>query len=214
MTGGLIAGLIWQAALWGYITFQVGFVKYASIYGALASIPINLVWFYISWNIVLLGAEISFAVQNVRTFHGENTALTRSWTYHELVALNLLVRIGSRFLKGHPPVGANILVEDLNIPIRLTNQVLQEMVAGGLLIEVTGEKRLYQPAQDLSRITIEKVIRVLRNTGGPDNIPPALLQSPAVSRIEKIVNKSLAQAGSNLTMEELLTQADSDQADQ
>ena len=79
LLGGLIAGLLWQAALWGYITFQVGFVRYAAIYGALASIPINLVWIYISWNIVLLGAEISFAVQNVRTFSGEEEALSRSW---------------------------------------------------------------------------------------------------------------------------------------
>ncbi|MDP8215251.1 MAG: YhjD/YihY/BrkB family envelope integrity protein [Candidatus Euphemobacter frigidus] len=209
LIGGLVAGLVWQAALWGYITFQVGFVKYANIYGALASIPINLVWLYISWNIVLLGAEISFAVQNIRTFHGEETALSRSWAYQELVALNLLVRIGSRFLQGKPPGGVEELAGELDVPIRLVNQVLQEMVEGGLINEVSGNQRLYQPARDLSALTVKTVIEVLRNSGGPEIIPPTLKKSPAVWRIEEILDKSLAEGAADLTMEDLLGSASS-----
>lgn len=205
LVGGLIAGLIWQAALWGYITFQVGFMKYASIYGALASIPINLVWLYISWNLVLLGAEISFAVQNVRTYHGEESALTRSWAYRKLVAINLLVRIGSRFLRGAPPAGAEELTEDLNIPIRLVNEILRQMANGGLINEVAGGERLYQPAQDLSALTLKMVLDTLQNSGGPEVIPPVLLQSPAVRRIKQILDESSAKSGGDLTMEELLT---------
>jgi len=205
LAGGLIAGLIWQAALWGYITFQVGFMKYASIYGALASIPINLVWLYISWNLVLLGAEISFAIQNVRTFHGEESALTRSWAYKELVALNLLVRIGTSFLKGKPPADVAELADNLDVPVRLVNQVLQQMSTGGLINEVAGEDRRYQPAQDLSGLTLKTVLDVLRNSGGPEIIPPVLRQSPEVSRIEKIISDSTASTGSALTIDKLLT---------
>ena len=212
LSGGLLAGLIWQAALWGYITFQVGFVKYAGIYGALASIPINLIWLYISWNLVLLGAEISFAVQNVRTYHGEGSALTRSWAYRELVAINLLVRIGSRFIKGTPPSGAEELAGDLNVPIRLANQILQQMSTGGLINEVAGEERLYQPAQDLSAITLKMVLDILRNSGGPEVIPPVLLQSPEVCRIENILKDSLKKSSADLTLEELLIQAKSNKA--
>lgn len=208
LIGGVIAGLSWQAALWGYITFQVGFVKYASIYGALASIPINLVWLYISWNLVLLGAEISFAVQNVKTYYGEESALNRSWAYRELVALNLLVQIGSRFLKGEAPTGADELAEDLNIPIRLVNQTLQEMNTGGLINELAGDKKLFQPAEDLSAMTLEKILKTLRNSGGPEIIPPILLQSSVVKRIEQILDESMALNEGNLTLEELINQSE------
>ncbi|MFH1038530.1 MAG: YihY/virulence factor BrkB family protein [PVC group bacterium] len=205
LVGGLIAGLTWQAALWGYITFQLGFVKYASIYGALASIPINLVWVYISWNIVLLGAEISFAVQNVRTFYGEEAALSRSWNYQELVALNLLVRIGSRFLAGVPPAAAEELAGYFNVPVRLVNQSLQQMADGGLLNEIAGEERYYQPARDLSTMTLKSVVHALRSSGGPVVIPPPLKTSPTVLRIEEILKRSLEETGGTLTMAELLS---------
>ncbi len=205
LVGGLLAGLTWQAALWGYITFQLGFVKYASIYGALASIPINLVWVYISWNIVLLGAEISFAVQNVQTFYGEEAALSRSWNYQELVALNLLVRIGTRFLKGEPPVAAASLAGDFDVPVRLVNQSLQQMADGGLLSEIAGEERHYQPARDLSTMTLKSVVHALRSSGGPAVIPPPLKTSPAVLRIEDILKHSLEEPGGTLTMADLLS---------
>lgn len=205
VVGGLIAGLAWQAALWGYITFQVGFMKYASIYGALASIPINLVWLYISWNVVLLGAEISFAVQNVRTFHGEGAALSRSWNYHELVALNLLVRIGSRFLKGDPPVDAETLAGDFDVPFRLVNRSLQQMIDGGLINEVAGDERYFQPARDLSTMTLKSIVHALRSEGGPKVIPPTLKTSPAVLQIERILDRSLDETGGTLTMAELIS---------
>jgi len=113
----------------------------------------------------------------------EGSALTRSWAYRELVAINLLVRISSRFIKGTPPAGAEELAGDLDVPIRLANQILQQMSTGGLINEVAGEERLYQPAQDLSAITLKMVLDILRNSGGPEVIPPVLLQSPEVCRI-------------------------------
>jgi membrane protein len=208
LLGGLVAGLLWQAALWGYITFQVGFVRYAAIYGALASIPINLVWIYISWNIVLLGAEISFAVQNVRTFSGEEEALSRSWAYRELVAVNLLVRIAERFQKGGKAPVPEELAEGLEVPIRLVNQTLEQMTRGGVVSEVAGERPGYQPARDLEQLTLEEVIDSLRQAGGPEKVSPALLKSPVVRRIEEIVDRSLSEHGGSLTIGELLAPAD------
>lgn len=203
--GGLIAGLLWQAALWGYITFQVGFVRYAAIYGALASIPINLVWIYISWNIVLFGAEISFAVQNVRTFSGEEEVLSRSWAYQELVALNLLVRIAECFREGGEAPGPEELAEGLEIPIRLVNQSLERMTEGGIVNEVAGARPGYQPARDLARLTLKEVIDNLRRAGGPEEVSPALLKAPAVRRFEEIIDRSLQEHGGALSLEELLT---------
>ena len=66
--GGIIGGTLWQLTQWIYIHFQVGVSRYSMIYGTFASIPVFLIWLYISWMIVLFGAEISFAFQNVRTY--------------------------------------------------------------------------------------------------------------------------------------------------
>lgn len=204
LTGGVVAGLIWQAALWGYVTFQVGFIKYARIYGAMAQIPINLIWIYTSWLIVLFGAEVSFAVQNVRTYHREEGALSRSWAYQEVVALNILDRVARAFVSGPRPLNAEELAGDLNVPIRLANQLLERMVEGGLINEVAGKARSYQPARDLGRITVREVIAALRNSGGPRVIPPYLKESPLVIGVENCLDKARKEFGENLTLKDLV----------
>src|SRR5438105_9864853 len=61
--GALIAAVLFQLGQWAYVTFQIGAANYQAIYGALAAVPIFLVWIYIAWSIVLFGAEISATIQ-------------------------------------------------------------------------------------------------------------------------------------------------------
>jgi YihY family inner membrane protein len=66
LLGGVVAGTIWQVTQWGYFHFQVGVANYNAIYGALAALPIFLVWIYTSWLIVLFGLELVRAHQQQR----------------------------------------------------------------------------------------------------------------------------------------------------
>ena len=68
LAGGIVAGTVWQMAQWAYINWQIGVSKYNAIYGSFAQLPLFLVWLYASWVIVLLGSEISYAVQNVMLY--------------------------------------------------------------------------------------------------------------------------------------------------
>ena len=197
--GALLGGLIWQGALWGYITFQVGFVKFTNIYGALASIPINLVWMYISWMIVLLGAEICFAVQNLNTYRREGESLSLSWAYQELVGLNIMILIVRAFQRGESPRNVENLAGELNVPVRLLNHLLQGMVEGGLINEVSSRGGGFQPAHDPAVLTVREVLEALRSFGGPKIIPPRLRESAAIKRIRG--------ADPDLTLNQLLEQA-------
>jgi len=61
--GSLVASILLQFAQWAFIYFQYGINSYAAIYGALASIPVLLTWIYMTWVIVLLGAEVTAAFE-------------------------------------------------------------------------------------------------------------------------------------------------------
>ncbi|PLX13185.1 MAG: YihY/virulence factor BrkB family protein, partial [Marinilabiliales bacterium] len=65
---GIISGTAFVFIQWVYIHFQVGVSKYNAIYGSFAALPLFLIWLQMSWLIVLFGAEISFAVQNVEKY--------------------------------------------------------------------------------------------------------------------------------------------------
>ncbi|MEO8605557.1 MAG: YihY/virulence factor BrkB family protein [bacterium] len=63
--GALVAGTLWQFAQWAYVTFVIRLVRYSAVYGALWQLPILLAWIYIAWGIILFGAEVSRAHQEV-----------------------------------------------------------------------------------------------------------------------------------------------------
>jgi membrane protein len=63
--GALVAGTLWQFAQWTYVTFVIRLVRYSAVYGALWQLPILLAWIYIAWCVILYGAEVSRAQQEV-----------------------------------------------------------------------------------------------------------------------------------------------------
>ncbi len=61
--GALVAAILFEFARWGFRLFVLGAHTYQQIYGkALAVIPVFLVWIYLSWVIVILGASIAAAI--------------------------------------------------------------------------------------------------------------------------------------------------------
>ena len=63
--GAVVAGTLWQFAQWTYATVVIDLVRYSSVYGALWQLPILLAWTYIAWGIILYGAEVTRAHQEV-----------------------------------------------------------------------------------------------------------------------------------------------------
>jgi len=62
LIGGVIAAVLFEAAKWLFSFYIVSFPNYQIIYGALSFIPIFLLWIYISWAIILFGAEVSYKI--------------------------------------------------------------------------------------------------------------------------------------------------------
>jgi membrane protein len=172
---GVIAGTAYQVAQWGYIHFQVGVAQYNAIYGSFAALPLFLIWIQISWLIVLFGAEISFALQNVDTYEFEPDCSRVSILYKRLLALQITHLITKNFSNEVKPLTANQISHTLEIPIRLVHQILYELVGCGIAVETNTEEDrefAYQPACTINHLTIKHVIDALEKSG-TDDIPVA-----------------------------------------
>jgi len=168
LIAGIIAGSVYLLVQWGYIHFQVGVAKYNAIYGSFAALPLFLIWLQISWIIVLIGAEIAFAHQNVDTYEFEPDSKQISLSFKRLLSLMVAHLLTQRFAKGEKPLPAQEISRILEIPIRLLRQILFELVHSGIVseIKVTDENDpAYQPALSIDGLTLVRVIDALDQRG-------------------------------------------------
>ena len=175
LIAGVIAGITYQVAQWGYIHFQVGVAQYNAIYGSFAALPLFLIWLQISWLIVLFGAEISFALQNIDTYDFEPDCSRVSLSYKRLLALQITHLITKNFSHEVKPLTAYQISHALEIPFRLVHQILYELVECGVAAETKTEddqEFAYQPACTVELLTIKHVIDALEKSG-TDDIPVA-----------------------------------------
>jgi membrane protein len=169
---GILAGTLFQFVQWAYINLQIGVAKYSAIYGSFAALPLFLIWLQISWLIILFGAEIAFAVQNVQTYEFEQDCLSVSHRHKNLLSLLVTKLIVQRFCAGEPPINADDISHSLGIPIRLIRQILYELVESNVISEVKKgqeiKEALYQPARDVNMLTIKYVIDALEERGNAE----------------------------------------------
>ena len=75
--GGVVAALLFEAGKRGFAWYVTNFPTYELIYGALAAIPIFLIWVYVSWLIILFGAEVTYCLTTYRSHHAASGELGR-----------------------------------------------------------------------------------------------------------------------------------------
>jgi len=203
---GVIAGTMFQVVQGAYITFQVGVAKYNAIYGSFAALPLFLVWLQISWLIVLFGAEISFAHQNVETYEFEPDCLQASYSFKRLLSLRIANLLIKNFSKGEKPFTAAQISHTIEIPIRLVNQILYELVQSGIISEVKSEEDkevAYQPALAIEKFTISFVIDNLEKSGS-DDIP--VTKSNELDKLSKCLtafNEEIKKSPANMLLKDI-----------
>jgi len=136
--GALVAAILFQLGQWAYVTFQVGVANYQAIYGALAAVPIFLVWIYIAWSIVLFGAEVSAAIQ-----HGAGRLILAAShpEFAYVAALHIMLRLADQHLRGTRPPTVGNLANELGVDQGALAPIVARLERQGFVIETGGEPK-------------------------------------------------------------------------
>jgi len=165
---GIVAGTALQVLQWLYIDLQFGISKLSAIYGSFAAVPLFIIWLQASWLIVLLGAELAFANQNLSRYEFESEALNISNFQKRALILMMMQMIIRNFIVGEKPISAEYIAANLKIPVRLVRDILQDLSNVNLVSiihENENKERLYQPALDVNKLTVSYVFSRLDRSG-------------------------------------------------
>lgn len=207
LIGGAFGGILWQLVQWGYVNFQFGVSRYNAIYGTMAALPIFMMWIYVSWMIVLLGLEVTFAVQNIRTILRDFGSDRVSVAGRELATVELLTAVGRGFVAGEAAASAEELSARLGLSPRLVRQLLGQLVHLGYLAEVMMESdrsTAYQPARALETMSVAEVVAALRHEGGAPLRHRPVAEYQLASRLLQRVDEAAQQAYDGVSVADLV----------
>ena len=169
LLGGLVAGLLWSVAKTIFLSLSAGSAKYSAIYGALAALPLLILWLYYSWLITLFGVTITFANHSVTRHSLFTTALATTPRFRLRLAARLAGAVVARFRAGGPPPTMEQLADEVGVMVPLVQPLLEFLVAQRLLLEtpVAGDTG-YVPGRDLAQLTVADLAQALWQADGSD----------------------------------------------
>ncbi len=132
--GGAVSAMLILFAQDFYLSFSVGVSRANALFGAFAQLPLLLVWIYVFWAIVLFGAELAFAHQNLASYRQEVRGCSAGPAEREAIGLRATLMIARAFDESSPPETADSLTARLETPIRTVREILRQLEAAGNLV--------------------------------------------------------------------------------
>ena len=203
---GIISGTVYQVVQEGYIFLQVMlFTKYNSIYGGLAVLPLFLIWLQLSWLIVLFGAEISFAHQNLESYEYEPHALDISYNLKKQLTVQIAMMIVKAYQQELKPPADIELAHQSGIPVRQVRDILFNLMESGVIAKNSdnnGEAG-YMPAIPGEKLTIQYVLEKIENCGKCEFPLPASEEFHRLAASFKSLEDTVRQSPDNKLSKEI-----------
>ena len=192
--GAFLVGVLVVANNYLAFLYLSKVVQQRSLFGSLGILPILMFGLYIFWFFLLLGGQVSYAVQNVHFRNSQAAWNTLAESMRERLSLTVLLRIGRRFRECQPPVTASYLGAELGVPTQILNECLNRLVHMRLLTPVpavAGDQEndlRFQPARPLNRTTLADFKRMDDDHGGDPTGPTLTDFDPIVLAYDEKLN--------------------------
>jgi membrane protein len=163
--GGVVAGVLTVGAQSAYVDLSVGVARANLFFGSFAALPLLFAWIYVLWAVVLFGAEIAFAHQNLQHYRREVRGTPASPAEREAIGLRIALEVARRFRDGLGPLESDALSDTLDVPARAVREVAGRLRDAGILALQVHEKdgtEAFQLGRPADRITVYELLAALR----------------------------------------------------
>lgn len=167
LIAGILAGTVFQITQVAWINGQVFLSRYNDIYGALAALPLFMIWLQLSWTIILFGAEFSFALQNVKNWSYDSKGLLINQKSRRRITLLVMKTVVQKFASKDAAISFEELCDRLFLPRRFINEVVNDLQDAKILLKVENgeDDNLYVPGMDINKMDVFSVMNALEIRG-------------------------------------------------
>ncbi len=163
LLGGIVAGLLWETAGYIFASFVASAGKYQAVYATFGTAILFMIWLYVSWLILLVGASTAFYLQYPRAAIARARRWRFSYETFEDVALAVAVSITRRHYGHEPPYTVEDLSEAFSLPQDMVEKVLSALEAGAFVKRTGDEPPAYVIAMPPEETRIANLISSLRD---------------------------------------------------
>ncbi|MDP6566875.1 MAG: YihY/virulence factor BrkB family protein [Alphaproteobacteria bacterium] len=214
LTGGLVAGLMWNLLGWVFASFVVGSAKYTAIYSTFATLVFFMIWLYVGWLILLIGANIAFYIQHPAYLRGIGGVNRLSHRAREKLALVVATLI-ARNHYGQRPAWTT---EDLSQHLRARNDPVADVLAAleraGLIKATADEPPTFLPARPFEEVEVPEVLAAVRHGSVGGDLSHEHIPAPAdIDGLVSAYEESIGAALAGRTLKQLAQAALAEDAD-
>ena len=202
LVGGFAAAVLWGIAGEVFAAFVVGSANYSAIYSGFAILILFLLWLYIGWVIILVGAQVAFFHQHPAAYRTQFLWAHDTYAFRERLALILLVHITRRYLEGAPPSQPSQLASEIDMPVSVVEQQVDELIGHGILCRMMDPEGigLVKPPE---LIPITDVLQAIRH-GEPTGTGLRHESGGEVDRLLDCCERAVKEAMAGITLRSLV----------
>lgn len=203
--GGLLAGIAWHITGWIFTLAVAGSTNYAAIYSSLAVLIIFMIWLYVNWLIVLVGAEIAFCHQNLKFLTLRKEVFHLSSKLLEKLSIIVMYFVGYNFFNERSPWTVSSLTTEIGLPREPVEETIRGLMQKNLLVETRDNPPVLMPARSLEKITVGDIVEAVRTNDETDLIERKYLSLPAVDEVTSNMENARKEALGGITLKDLIT---------
>ncbi|MCS5421385.1 MULTISPECIES: YihY/virulence factor BrkB family protein [Psychrilyobacter] len=164
---GLFSGIVFQITQSAFIHLQVSLLNYNAIYGSFSLIPIFIMWQKIVWFIILLGAHLSFIIQNSYKYSYTINEINLNFSSKRDISIICIYYLIRNYEENRPPMSTNELSHKLGIAIGVTQDILNMLAKLKFIVEIvtSSDERKYKISKNIDILSIGYVISQITQVG-------------------------------------------------
>jgi membrane protein len=201
LIGGVAAGVLWVVVGQLFTSFVVYTTRLSVVYAGFAIIVAALLWTYFGWLILLIGAQLSFYVQNRHYLRLGLTELRLSAVQREQLTLKVMYLIARSYQDGKNRWTVDGLARELGMPGIALSRIVNALETERL-VTLTDDEQLL-PARDLGKISVQEIIDIARNEKA-GQVAPRPFNVPAVDAISGKMDEAWRRSCGETTLRELI----------